>query len=224
MADLRAALPRTGGPLVVRAGNDSVAFLPPPADGGLGAAAAFQALQSDPNDIGAAQARAVGAVARWRQGGGDAQAVLAAAPASGSLPALPASTGFAVLDRDGNSVACAVTMNNLFGTGRVAPGTGILLAASPQAATPPLLSAAIAWNANLRGFRAAVVGSGQEGAALAVAVGLTNALRSNAAMPAAVPEPGRANAIACSRYLPDSDGSCSSAVDPRGTGLAAGSN
>ncbi len=224
LADLRAALPRTGEPLVIRARNDSVAFLPPPADGGLGAAAAFQALQSSPNDIGAAQARAVGAVARWRQGGGDASAVLAAAPASGSLPLLPASTGFAVLDKDGNSVACALTMNNLFGTGRIAPGTGILLAASPNAATPPLLSAAIAWNANLRGFRAAIAGSGQEGASLAVAVGLANALRSAVAMPAPVLEPGRANAIACSRYLPDNDGSCNAAVDPRSAGLAAGSN
>ena len=34
---LRAALPRTGAPLTVRAGNDLVAFLPPPADGGLAA-------------------------------------------------------------------------------------------------------------------------------------------------------------------------------------------
>ncbi len=224
LADLRAALPRTGAPLVIRARNDSVAFLPPPADGGLGAAAAFQALQSSPNDIAAAQARAVDAVARWRQGGGDASAVLAAASAGGSLPSLPASTGFAVLDKDGNSVACALTMNNLFGTGRIAPGTGILLAASPNAATPPLLSAAIAWNANLRAFRAAIAGSGQEGASLAVAAGMANALRSAAALPAPVPEPGRANAIACSRYLPDNDGSCNSAVDPRSAGLAAGSN
>jgi len=224
LADLRAALPRTGAPLVIRAGRDSVAFLPPPADGGLGAAAAFQALEANPNDVAGAQARAIGTVAQWRQSGGEALAALAAASANGSLPTLPASTGFAVLDRNGNSVACAVTMNNLFGTGRVAPGTGILLAASPRAVAPPLLSAAIAWNASVRGFRAAITGSGQEGAALAVAVGLTNALRSTAAMPAMVPEPGRANAIACSRYLPDNEGSCSSAVDPRGTGLAVGSN
>jgi len=224
LADLRGALPRTGAPLVIRAGRDSVAFLPPPADGGLGAAAAFQALQANPNDAGAAQARAIGVVAQWRRGGGEPQAVLAAAQSRGSLPALPASTGFAVLDRDGNSVACAVSMNNLFGTGRVAPGTGILLAASPSSVAMPLLSAAIAWNSNVHGFRAAVTGSGQEGAALAVAAGLSNTLRANAAMPAAVPEPGRANVIACSRYLPDSDGSCSSAADPRGSGLAAGSN
>lgn len=224
LADLRGALPRTASPLVLRAGRDSVAFLPPPADGGLGAAAAFQALEANPDDLAGAQARASGAVARWRQGGGDPQAALAAAPAGGPLPPLPASTGFAVLDRNGSSVACAVTMNNLFGTGRIAPGTGILLAASPQAATPPLLSAAVAWNANVRGFRAALTGSGQEGAALAVAAGLTNALRSTAAMPAPVPEPGRANAIACARYLPDNEGSCSAAVDPRNPGLAVGSN
>jgi len=224
LSDLRAALPRTAAPLVLRAGRDSVAFLPPPADGGLGAAAAFQALQANPGDVAAAQERAIGAVSQWRRDGGDPQAALAAAPTGGSLPPLPASTSFAVLDRNGNSVACAVTMNNLFGTGRVAPGTGILLAASPQAVTPPLLSAAIAWNSNLRAFRAAVTGSGQEGAALAVAVGLSNALRSSVAMPAPVPEPGRANAIACARYLPDSEGSCSAASDPRNTGLATGSD
>lgn len=224
VADMRAALPRTGGPLVVRAGRDSVAFLPPPADGGLAAAAAFQGLQANPGDIAGAQARALGTAARWRQGGGDPQAVLASGQSGGSLPTLPASTGFAVLDKDGNSVACALTMNNLFGTGRVAPGTGILLAASPAATALPLLSAAIVWNSNVRGFRAAVTGSGQDGAALAVAVGLSNALRSNAAMPAMVPDPGRANAITCSRYLPDNEGSCSSAADPRGDGLAVGSN
>ena len=224
LADLRAALPRTGPPLVVRTGRDSVAFLPPPADGGLAAAAAFQALQANPADVADAQARAIGTVSRWRQGGGDPQTVLAAASTGGSLPTLPASTGFVVLDKDGNSVACALTMNNLFGTGRVAPGTGILLAAAPRAGVAPLLASAIAWNGNLRGFRATVAGSGQEGAALAVAVGLTDALRSNAAMAATVPEPGRANIIACSRYLPDNEGSCSAVADPRNAGLAAGSN
>jgi len=227
LADMRGALPRTGAPLTLRAGRDMVAFLPPPADGGLAAAAAFQVLQENPANLAGAQARALGTAARWRQGGGDALAVLAsgASAASGkSLPPLPASTGFAVLDREGNSVACAVTMGNLFGTGRIAPGTGILLGAAPRPGATPLLAAAMAWNANLRGFRAAVTGSGQDGAALAVAAGLSNALGSTAAMPAPVPEPGRANAIACSRYLPDSEGTCTWATDPRGAGLAASSN
>jgi len=189
VADMRAALPRTGGPLVSRVGRDSVAFLP--TEGGTAAAA----LLANPGDTAGAARRA-----------------------------LPASTGFAVLDRDGNSVACTLTMNNLFGTGRVAPGTGILLAASPAAGAQPLLAAAIVWNGNVKGFRAAVTGTGQEGAALGAAVALTNALRSGSAMPSAVPEPGRANVIQCARYLPDSEGSCSAAVDPRGFGLSAGSN
>jgi len=149
-------------------------------------------------------------------------AVLASAGSVGSLPTLPASTGWVTLDRDGNSVACTATMDNLFGTGRIAPGTGILLAAAPHPL--PLLSAAIAWNPNLRGFRAAVAGTGQEGAALATAAGLFNTIRAGTAMPVPVPEPGRADIIACSRYLPDNDGSCSWAVDPRNVGLAAGGN
>jgi gamma-glutamyltranspeptidase/glutathione hydrolase len=43
----------------------------------------------------------------------------------------PAATSFVVLDRQGSAVACALTMNNLFGNGRVAPGTGIVLAMPP---------------------------------------------------------------------------------------------
>ena len=198
VGDLRAALPRAGAALVSRAGRDSVAFAP--GDGGQAAAAALGVLQANAGDLGGAQAAA-------RAGG-----------------VLPASTGFTVLDRNGNSVACALTMNNLFGTGRIAPSTGILLAASPRAVTPPLLAAAIAWNTSLRGFRAAVTGTGQSGAALAAAAALNNTLRANTAMPAPVPEPGRANVIACSRYLPGNEGACSAAVDPRSAGLAAGSN
>lgn len=221
---LRAALPRTGGALVVRAGRDSIAFLPPPADGGLGAAAAFESLQRQP-DAAAAQSRATAAVLRWRSGGGDPRAILAsAASTGGQLPPLAASTGFTVLDRDGKAVTCVLTMDNLFGTGRIAPGTGILLGAAPNSAGLPLLAAAIVWNENLRGFRAAVAASGQEGAALAAAVALDNTLKSNAPMPAPVPEPGRANVIACSRYLPDRESSCGWAADPRSTGLAASSN
>ena len=221
---LRAALPRTGAPITVQAGRDRVAFFPPPADGGLAAAAAFQTLQQNPSDTGGAQARAIGTLLRWRSGGGDVESVLSSGGTGGALPPMPASTGFTVLDRDGNAVVCALTMDNLFGTGRIAPGTGILLAAAPGSGGLPMLAGAMAWNVNVHGFRAAIAGSGQEGAALAVAVGMSNALRGTAAMPAAVPEPGRANAIACARYLPDSDGSCSWAVDPRNAGLAAASN
>ncbi|MEE8394121.1 MAG: gamma-glutamyltransferase [Rhodospirillales bacterium] len=46
-------------------------------------------------------------------------------------PENPAATSFVAVDQDGSAVACTVTMNNPFGTGRIARGTGILLAAAP---------------------------------------------------------------------------------------------
>ena len=218
--EMRAALPRTAPPVTLKFDRDLVAFLPPPADGGLAAAGAFQVLQAGGSPS-AAQARSLAVAETWRQRGGDPMAALAAS-GGGTLPTLPASTGWVVLDRDGNSVACTVTMDNLFGTGRIAPGTGMLLAAAPRPL--PLLAAAIAWNPNLHGFRAAVTGTGQDAAALAAAFAMNNALHSPSALPVPAPEPGRANAIACSRYLPGETGNCSWAVDPRTPGLAAGGN
>ena len=223
LADLSGALPRLAPAIVLPERRDKVAFLPPPADGGLAAAAAFSALQRGATgDVAAARALAV--AARWRQGGVDAESLLVpSAQLQGAvLPPLPASTSFATLDKDGNAVACSLSMDNLFGTGRVLPGLGILLAASPAAVSPPLYSAAIAWNENIHAFRAAVSGSGQAGASMAVAVGMLNALRTNQPMATAVPDPGRANVITCPGYLPGDNGSCAWAADPREAGLAAG--
>ncbi len=226
VADLRAALPRTVAPIVLTENRDRVAFLPLPAEGGVAAAAAFETLQSNPGALSAANERALAVASRLRQGGVEPAALLARTgpTAGGSLPPLPASTTFATLDRDGNAVVCALTMNNLFGTGRIAPGTGIVMAASPASVPQPLLAAALAWNPNLQAFHAEVGGSGQEGAPIAVAAGLANAIASGKAIPVPVPEPGRENAILCARYLPDSEGSCSWATDSRGFGLAVGSN
>ena len=221
-AALRGALPTLAQPIVVADGNDRVAFLPPPADGGLAAAAAFETLRHDPTALQAAAERALAVAAAWRRGGTSAQALLAGTPPPGALPPLPASTTFLALDRAGGAVACAVTMDNLFGTGRIVPGMGFLLAASPASVPPPLLAAAMAWNPNTHAFRAAVAGSGQNGAALAAAMAMANTLRTGQAMPTPVPEPGRADAIACSRYLPGDNGSCGWATDPRGNGLAQG--
>ncbi len=129
-----------------------------------------------------------------------------------------------VLDRHGEVVSCALTMDNLFGTGRIAPGTGVVLAASPAGGALPLLSAGVAWNANINAFRAAVAASGQEGAPLAAAEGLADALHGRRAMPRPVQDPGRLNAISCPGYLPGSPGACNWATDPRGSGLAVGSD
>lgn len=67
-------------------------------------------------------------------------------PRPSALGAEQPTAGFAVADRLGNMVACDFTMNGLFGTGREAPGTGILLAEPASEATfgaalaPALLS------------------------------------------------------------------------------------
>lgn len=226
--DLRRAIPRLAPVVSVPSrGNDTAAFLPPPADGGLAAAAAFEVLRSDPAAVDAAKARSLGTATLWRRGGGDPKAVLTTDPPPADLPTLPASTTFATLDRDGNAVVCALTMDNLFGTGRVAPGTGMVLAASPSAVPMPLLSAGLVYNGNIRAFRALAGGSGQEAAPLAAAYALTQAIadRGNPPTPMAnpVPDPGRANVIECNALLPGDGASCAWATDPRGAGLAVGS-
>jgi gamma-glutamyltranspeptidase/glutathione hydrolase len=142
-------------------------------------------------------------------------AMLPVAPASATI--LPASAGFAAVDKNGGAVACATTMNNLFGTGRIAAGTGILLAASPRAIPTPELAAGIA-SANDR-FRAAVTGTGQEGAGQAAVDAMEDVLHHQ---PADVPDPGRANIISCPGYVPGGEATCTASADPRGFGLANG--
>jgi gamma-glutamyltranspeptidase/glutathione hydrolase len=182
-------------------------------------------LAESPNDTAAAIAHSLAVVSRYRAGGITPTEALAAKdlPAGGGSP-FPASTSFVTLDRSGNAVACALTMDNLFGTGRILPGLGFLAAASPAAVPPPLLSAGLVWNDTMKAFRAAVGGSGQEGAPLAVALGLINTLRTNEPMSVPVPDPGRANVIACGRYLPGESSECRWANDPRESGLAVGAN
>jgi len=47
-------------------------------------------------------------------------------------PENPSATSFVVVDRFGMAVTCAFTMNNAFGTGRIARDTGIMIAAVPR--------------------------------------------------------------------------------------------
>jgi gamma-glutamyltranspeptidase/glutathione hydrolase len=140
------------------------------------------------------------------------------APAGSQV--LPASAGFETLDKNGGVVACVVTMNNLFGTGRVAAGTGILLAASPKAVPTPLLRAVIAYSAGSGSFRAAVTGTGQAEAPEAAAQGMYAALINAPGTQA--PDPGRSNIISCPGGVPGGEATCSASADPRGQGLAIG--
>jgi len=85
---------------------------------------------------------------------------LPAAPAA--RPENPFATGFVVLDRDGSAVSCSVTMNHPFGTGRVAPATGMVLAAQPGAGGrgADSLSPMLVINPNVKEFFFAGASSG----------------------------------------------------------------
>ncbi|MEE8661693.1 hypothetical protein CGLAMM_10185 [Acetobacteraceae bacterium EV16G] len=110
------------------------------------------------------------------------------------------------MDRSGGAVACSLTNNNLFGTGRVAALTGIVLARSPETTPQPMLSAAIV--TRRKQVRAALASSGQNDAADALA----NSVRavSGGATPAPETAQGRVNLSRC-------DGqACIAQTDPRG--------
>ena len=227
--DLRKALPQQTAPIILSPTEQiAISFLPGPADGGLAAAVAYQTLAANPGAFAEAKSRALGAAAVYRRGGVLPEAILNGAVApSGSLPPLPASTSFAVMDREGNAVTCAITMGNLFGTGRIASGTGVVLAASPAWMPPPLLSAGMVTQRRDSQLRVMAGGSGQDGAPVAVGLAIARSLadpRPNfTADPAASPEPGRANVIGCNRGVTAPE-SCGWTTDSRGFGLATGSN
>ena len=222
--EMRASVPRVVPPVQISAGsNDTASFLP--MDGGVGAAAAFAAVNAGAAPAQAAARGAAVAEAFRARGGDPAQLVAASVPLASPGP-LPASAGLVVADREGMAVSCAFTMNNLFGTGRIAPGTGVLLAAAPGigSVVAPLLSAGLVHNVNVRAFRAGAAGSGQEMAPAAAGITLAGMLRGQdaSAAVASVPDPGRAVAVGCTGYLPSSGDTCSAAADPRGGGLALG--
>ncbi len=133
--------------------------------------------------------------------------------------ALPASASFMALDKNGGAVICVTSMNNLFGTGRIAPGTGVLLAASPRTNPTPNLAASMAYTTGSYAFGAAVAGTGQNEADEAAQIGLANALTGKNDP---IPEPGRANIISCPGNVPGGEASCRASADPKGNGLAIG--
>lgn len=222
LIDLREARASLAEPIAIADKNLVVDFVPLPDDGGIAAAAAFRRLLAHPDDTAAATALSVATAAYARASGADAGSILAASVPPAGLPQLPASTSFVTLDRSGGAVACAVTMDNLFGTGRIAGDTGIVLAASPALVPAPLLPSAIAFDKTEGAFRAAVAASGQRDASAAAALALAQTLRTGKPLPQPVTEEGRVNVIACPDLLPGDSQACGGATDPRGGGLALG--
>lgn len=78
--------------------------------------------------------------------------------------AAPAATGVVAMDYLGGAVACSFTAYRPFGTGRAAPGTGILLAPSPQPAdrNPLSLGPVMIFNPQVQSIK--FVATGGEGA------------------------------------------------------------
>jgi gamma-glutamyltranspeptidase/glutathione hydrolase len=159
---------------------------------------------------------------------GAVQAAMAGqAPGADNSAGAGAGASLVTLDREGNAVSCAFSMNNLFGTGRVVAGTGILLAAAPgigrvEAAPLPV---AILARPDLRRFRAAASGSGGDAALAATALPLAAVQRrAGPADPyAGVPASGRGVVISCAGTVPTNGPGCIGATDQRGGGVALGS-
>jgi gamma-glutamyltranspeptidase/glutathione hydrolase len=150
IADLRAFLTQFVEPLTIKLGDQNVYVPRPPASGGVTTLQMLSALeQGDANDpvfVAETSRRLAADRAQWQGPAGEVAdapriasadyvegLLLAPRPGPGSArPENPFSANLVAADRDGLAVACAYTMNALFGSGRVAPGTGIILAPAPD--------------------------------------------------------------------------------------------
>lgn len=171
-------------------------------------AALWQALESEPSgQLSAARVRS-----------------LAQAASGGAEPGADfGSTAFLAIDDDANAVACAATMNGPFGAGRVAPGTGIVLAAPPGAGGE-FLAPVLAVNPYTNEvFYAAAGAGGPEGpgAAMQLALATLGAGQDLTAayLSSASTRLSPVNAFACAEGLSPNGGSCALGVDPNGFGL-----
>ena len=110
-------------------------------------------------------------------------------------------TGFAVVDADGLAVACGLTMNAPFGSGRMAAGTGIAIAAPrPAGAADPALSPFLVTVDTGDEIRVAGAASGMGAGRIGPAVALrtlleADTLEASVARPRAVRGPGRKAAV-----------------------------
>lgn len=159
------------------------------------------------------------------------EAFLANQPgAADRFPAAGAGTAFVTYDREGSAVACALSMNNLFGTGRMVPGTGMLLAAAPGARVPPApLPVLMVANERIGRLRFAGAASGGSAAPAALASVANLAMREQVPARDALARPrsatqgeGLVALLHCPRLFIPEPGECTLATDPRGAGLALG--
>jgi gamma-glutamyltranspeptidase/glutathione hydrolase len=149
--DLRASKTVVYPPAAIEIGQQQLFFPAPPASGGVLTAQMIAALDDIDAGNPAEVAKAINGLIADRQGwmkpGGDATKpvgelatsdhVTAAMNARLDAPGAamqenPSATGLVTMDSDGQGVACEFTMNAPFGSARIAPGTGIILAPAPN--------------------------------------------------------------------------------------------
>jgi gamma-glutamyltranspeptidase/glutathione hydrolase len=148
--DLRNFQVRVYAPLEIKWGDQLVLLPKPPAAGGVSVGQMLTALDSQEGGnrfafLAQASGRIAGDRGGWMQPGGDsgqppeslvgrehvAQVLQGAAPGE-AVPENPFSAGVVAADKGGLGVACSFTMNALFGAGRIAEGTGVILAPAPD--------------------------------------------------------------------------------------------
>jgi gamma-glutamyltranspeptidase/glutathione hydrolase len=139
-----------------------------------------------------------------------------------ALPKDLGATGFAAIDKSGQAVACGVTMNGSFGSGRTTPAVGVTLARAPASSAAGLSSAFITPVIASHAVDSAAitgVGTGGPNGAASVAYVLLRSARGDELSQAAdLRTTGLApfstvNAIACQ------GGVCAALSDPGSSGL-----
>ncbi|EME71946.1 gamma-glutamyltranspeptidase [Paramagnetospirillum caucaseum] len=88
-------------------------------------------------------------------------------------------TGFVTLDINGMAVACSVTSHGLFGNGRMAPGTGMMLSGVPGLNGPPATAVMVSTNTHNGAVRFIGAASGGGTAASALAQSFLAATKDN---------------------------------------------
>lgn len=175
------------------------------------------------------EARVAAALDYLRQNaGGGSSAVIGSGQGSGGMSATAPAAAVLAVDGKENAVACALTMGGLFGTGKTAPGTGVLIAKSAHNANfglPVLFTNHIVGRTRFAAVGVSQPGDvGPAGAAAAFGVALPGVLDGEkapdliAARPASYP--GRVAAVTCQPATENLLKICQTGTDPRAPALA----
>ncbi len=133
-------------------------------------------------------------------------------------------SGFVVMDRLANAVACMTTMNKPFGAGVGAPSFGLDLAAGdPAHAATPLMGPALMVNPYVWEYYYGIAGTGTPaGATKQIATMAMDLIDEDAASGVAMNSDGKSsvNVIRCLEGTPPHPESCRFIADPAGGGMA----